>query len=220
MYSQGMAVVAPITRSRRWNTDGEAGARERILDAASRLFYEEGIQAVGIQRIIEEANTVKASLYAHFKSKDELVAAYLQREYDRARVEVEALLRGLTGRRKVLRLFDALAEAMAQPGFCGCTYSNAAVEIVALDHPATPIVHAYRAWWSDLMIGLVREAGAASPEKVGAAALLLFEGAQAAGRLGQGTQAGRDARWAVERLLDQGARRKKGIRRKSSTPQK
>ncbi len=208
MYSQGMAVVAPITRSRRWKTDGEAGARERILDAASRLFYEEGIQAVGIQRIIEEANTVKASLYAHFKSKDELVAAYLQREYDRARVEVEALLQGLTGRRKFLRLFDALAEAMAQPGFCGCTYSNAAVEIVALDHPATPIVHAYRAWWSDLMIGLVREAGAASPEKVGAAALLLFEGAQAAGRLGQGTQAGRDARWAVERLLDQSVRRK------------
>ncbi len=97
---------------------------------------------------------------------------------------------------------------MAQPGFCGCRYSNAAVEIVALDHPATPIVQAYRAWWSELMIGLVSEAGAASPEKVGAAALLLFEAAQAAGRLGQGTQAARDARWAVERLLDQGVRRK------------
>ena len=203
-----MAVVAPITRSRRGKTDGEAGARERLLDAASRLFYEEGIQAVGIQRIIEEANTVKASLYAHFKSKDDLVAAYMQREYDRARVGVEALLRGLTGRRKLLRLFDALAEATAQPGFCGCTYCNAAVEIVALDHPATPIVHAYRAWWSELMIGLVREAGAASPEKVGAAVLLLFEGAQAAGRFGQGTQAVKDARWAVERLLDQGVRRK------------
>ena len=59
-----MAVIAPITRSRRGRTDGEAGARERLLDAASRLFYEEGIQAVGIQRIIEEANTAKASLYA------------------------------------------------------------------------------------------------------------------------------------------------------------
>jgi len=203
-----MAVVAPITRSRRGKTDGEAGARERILDAASRLFYEEGIQAVGIQRIIEEANTVKASLYAHFKSKDDLVAAYLQREYDRARVEVEALLQGLTGRRKLLRLFDALAEAMAQPGFCGCTYCNASVEIIALDHPATPIARAYRAWLSQVMISLVREAGAASPEKVGAAALLLFEAAQAAGGLGQGTQAARDARWAVERLLDQGVRRK------------
>jgi len=203
-----MAVAAPIARSRRGRTDGAAGARERILDAASRLFYEEGIQAVGIQRIIEAANTVKASLYAHFKSKDELIAAYLQREYDRARVSVEALLQGLTGRRALLRLFDSLAEAMARPGFCGCTYSNAAVEIIALDHPATPIVRAFRAWWSELMIGLVREAGVASPEKVGAAALLLFEGAQAAGRLGQGTQAARDARWAVERLLDQGVRRK------------
>jgi AcrR family transcriptional regulator len=203
-----MAVAAPITRSRRGKTDGEAGARERILNAASRLFYEEGIQAVGIQRIIEAANTVKASLYAHFKSKDELVAAYLQHEYDRARVSVEALLQGLTGRRALLQLFDSLAEAIAQPGFCGCTYSNAAVEIIALDHPATPIVRAYRAWWSELMIGLVREAGVASPEKVGAAALLLFEGAQAAERLGQGTQAARDARWAVERLLDQSVRRK------------
>jgi len=202
-----MAVVAPITRARRGKAAGEAGARERLLDAASRLFYAEGIQAVGIQRIIEEANTVKASLYAHFKSKDDLVAAYMQREFDRARVEVEALLQGLTGRRKLLRLFDSLAEAMGQPGFCGCTYTNAAVEIIALDHPATPIVHAYRAWWSQLMIGLVRETGAASPEKVGAAALLLFEGAQAAGRLGQGPQAVKDARWAVERLLDQSVRR-------------
>ncbi len=96
---------------------------------------------------------------------------------------------------------------MAQPGFCGCTYSNAAVEIIALDHPATPIVYAYRAWLSELMIELVREAGAASPEKDGAAALLLFEGAQAAGRLGQGTQAVKDARWAVEQLLDHGVRR-------------
>ena len=60
LYSQDMAVVAPITRARRGKTDGEAGARERILDAASRLFYAEGIQAVGIQRIIEQANTVKA----------------------------------------------------------------------------------------------------------------------------------------------------------------
>src|SRR5258705_2106869 len=116
-----MAVVAPITRSRRGKTDGEVGARERILDAASRLFYQEGIQAVGIQRIIEEANTVKASLYAHFKSKDDLVAAYMQREFDRARVEVEALLQALTGRRKLLRLVDSLAEAMLQPGSCGCT---------------------------------------------------------------------------------------------------
>jgi len=203
-----MAVVTPITRSRRGKTDGEAGARERLLDAASRLFYEEGIQAVGIQKIIEEANTVKASLYAHFKSKDELVAAYLQREYDRAQVDVETLLQGLTGRRKLLRLFDALAEAMAQPGFCGCAYCNASVEIIARDHPATPIARAYRAWWSQFMIGLVREAGAASPEKVGAAALLLFEAAQTAGRLGQGTQAVKDARWAVERLLDHGVRRK------------
>ena len=58
-------------------TDLSPGVEDRLVATASELFYREGIRAVGIQRVIEEAGVAKASLYAHFESKDELVAACL-----------------------------------------------------------------------------------------------------------------------------------------------
>src|SRR6201996_9792456 len=64
-------------------------ARERLLDAADELFYEEGIHIVGIDRVIEKAGVAKASLYSTFGSKDELVRAYLTRRYQRRRARIE-----------------------------------------------------------------------------------------------------------------------------------
>lgn len=60
-------------------------ARERLLETATRLFYAEGIHTVGIDRIIAEAGIAKATFYRHFKTKEDLVVAYLEREYDRQR---------------------------------------------------------------------------------------------------------------------------------------
>ena len=57
-------------------------ARRRLLDTATRLFYEAGIHAVGIDRIIAEAGVAKATFYNHFPSKDDLVVAYIE-EQDR-----------------------------------------------------------------------------------------------------------------------------------------
>src|SRR5579875_3011870 len=104
-------------------------ARERLVDVASRLFYAEGIRAVGVDRVIAEAGVAKATLYAHFASKDELVAAYLERQsaWWAAAVDGRADPRGgLLAR--VLTPFDVLAERAASPGYRGCPFINAAAE--------------------------------------------------------------------------------------------
>src|ERR1700674_6067860 len=76
LYSQGMAPQRNVAS----RPEPSLGVEDRLVATASELFYREGVRAVGIQRVIEEAGVAKASLYAHFDSKDELVAAYKTRE--------------------------------------------------------------------------------------------------------------------------------------------
>src|ERR1700755_125967 len=83
-----MATKAPATERR--------SARERLLAAAEELFYGEGINTVGIDRIIERAGVAKASLYSNFKSKDELVRAYLVVRHESRKAQIQAKLAGLT----------------------------------------------------------------------------------------------------------------------------
>ena len=71
------------------------GARERILDAAAELFYRQGIRAVGVDMVVEHAGVAKASLYHHFRTKDELAAAVLRRRDERWRV-VDAIWPGFS----------------------------------------------------------------------------------------------------------------------------
>src|SRR5262245_30237716 len=86
-----------------------AGVGERILNTATHLFYREGVRAVGIQRVIDEAGIAKASLYAHYGSKDDLVAACLVKHGAAARETFTARVSapGLDARARLLALFDA-----------------------------------------------------------------------------------------------------------------
>ncbi len=107
--------------------------RGRLLDVAARLFYAEGIHAVGIDRVIAEASVAKATLYAHFPSKADLVAAYLAR---RSQEWVEANEARLSeqpegGVGALVALFDLLYEETLRPAFRGCPFINAAAEFPA-----------------------------------------------------------------------------------------
>ena len=110
-------------------TRPSGSARDRLLDAADDLFYEEGIHSVGIDRVIERAGVAKATLYSTFGSKDELVRAYLERRHElwRARM-LSGLERFDTPRERLLGVFDVLAETAAAPGFRGCAFVNASAE--------------------------------------------------------------------------------------------
>src|SRR5687767_10645542 len=97
-------------------TAAKASARERLLEAADELFYSEGIQTVGIDRVIEHAGVAKASLYNTFKSKEGLVCAYLEHRFARRRDRVaRAMTRFRTPREQVLGVFDALGETFTDP---------------------------------------------------------------------------------------------------------
>lgn len=159
-------------------TTHKPSARERLLAAADELFYSEGTNTVGIDRVIEHAGVAKASLYKHFRSKDELILAYLGGRHDAWLHELGAVIEAHAGspRDQLLAIYDAQARLFAQPGFAGCAFGNAAAEVA----PGSPIAQAaddFRAWLNDLFAGLVAGLGVADPARLTRRLVLLYDGA-------------------------------------------
>src|SRR5260370_40715345 len=121
-------------------------ARQRILEPADRLFYQEGIRAVGIDRIIAEAGVAKMTLYTHFPSKDDLILAVLKhREEGVLGFFRSAMERhGKKTRGQLRAFFAALKEWFESPGFRGCAFINAAVELADAAHPGAEFVRGHR----------------------------------------------------------------------------
>src|SRR5580698_9327965 len=106
-----------------------AAARARLLAAASELFYAEGVQSVGIDRVIEHAGVAKATLYSAFGSKEELIRAYLLgRHVEREARMNRELARFDNPRERLLGVFDVLGDSIAGPTFHGCAFINASAE--------------------------------------------------------------------------------------------
>jgi AcrR family transcriptional regulator len=157
-----------------------AKARERIVDAATRLFYAEGIQATGIHRIIAEADVAPMTLYRHFGGKDELVAAtlerwsgqwlgWLRREVDRGSQEPGARLEGL---------WDALEKWFASEGFRGSYIANAASELRSRqDHPAQRAIAEHQRDFRGLLEDLVQRSDAVEVTVVATELQVLIDGA-------------------------------------------
>src|SRR5712691_5868316 len=113
--------------------DGAAkrSPRARLLQAASELFYAEGVQSVGIDRVIERAGVAKASLYSTFGSKEELVRAYLDERHTRILGRLRAAVDAVDPAdpaERILAVFDAQAELFRAPDFHGCAFAAAAAE--------------------------------------------------------------------------------------------
>lgn len=184
-------------------TEHRSSARERLLAAANELFYAEGVQTVGIDRIIERAGVAKASLYNIFGSKEELVAAYLASRHDRtARVLTEAIDSVDDPRQKILAVFDAQAQQYQQPDFNGCAFIAASTEA-----PSRGLVKQaadqFRAWVLAMFTDLAKQAGAPNPVSLGRQLHLIYDGAGLAGRMDHHDPGiAPNAREAVQALLD------------------
>ncbi|WP_243088824.1 TetR/AcrR family transcriptional regulator [Streptomyces sp. 891-h] len=164
------------------------GAR-KILDAASALFYERGITAVGVDLIAKEAGTTKKTLYDRFGGKDALIAAYL-RERDRrwrswltSWVDTQAPGTG-TGPgpgpgpgERLLATFDALAEWTRQHNPRGCGFVNAAAELPDPAHPGRRVINEQKLWLRGYLYELAVASGADEPDRLADELALLHEGA-------------------------------------------
>ncbi|UGT41032.1 TetR/AcrR family transcriptional regulator [Nocardia yamanashiensis] len=173
-------------------------ARERLLDTATRLFYAEGIHTVGIDRIIAEAGIAKATFYRHFKTKEDLVVAYLIREYERQRGVLEAVPGD--GVDSIAAIFERLGELSCGPGFRGCPFLNAAVEFPDPGHTVRKVVDDYRAWFRDLMADRLTAAGHGDPEGTARALLLTRDGVAVSGGVGDAETVRAGVRTALAHL--------------------
>jgi AcrR family transcriptional regulator len=176
-------------------------ARERLLEAANELIYEEGVHTVGIDRVIERAGVAKASLYNTFGSKDELVRAYLEDRHARMAARITRHLERYTDPRdRLLGVFEAQGELFAEPTFRGCAFVSASAE-----SPGDAVSRAsddYRGWVRGLLAGLAREAGAADPEQLGRQLHMIYDGASLSARMDRDPAASVTARAAAAALLD------------------
>ncbi|MBW8794352.1 MAG: TetR/AcrR family transcriptional regulator [Streptomyces sp.] len=177
-------------------------ARERLLSAANELFYAEGVQTVGIDRIIERAGVAKASLYNTFGGKEQLVRAYLDARHTRLS---ERLLRAVdaagTPRDRLLAVFDAQADLLAQQNYHGCAFVAASAEAKhgsAIEEASDTA----RAWIRALFTRLARDAGAPDPEALAHQLHLLYDGGGVSARMDRDPSAGSAAREAAGVLID------------------
>jgi AcrR family transcriptional regulator len=176
--------------------------RERLLDAADELFYKEGIQSVGIDRVIERAKVAKASLYSTFGSKDELAKAYLARRHERRQERIaESLSKHHTPRARLLGIFEVLAEIAANPSFRGCAFVNARAEAKP-GSPLETVCDQTRAWTHSLFESLAKAAGAPDPYALANDLVLLYDGAMASARMDGDATAPLRAKAIAAQLLD------------------
>ncbi|MCS0600781.1 TetR/AcrR family transcriptional regulator [Streptomyces sp. LP11] len=188
-------------------TDGTSTseARARLLDTATRIFYAEGIHSVGVDRIIAEAQVTRATLYRHFKGKEELILSYLQQADHGIRGQVAAVrAQGLSAADTVRAVSRGIAEGIQSSGFRGCAFLNAAAEYPDPAHPVHQAVLAHRQWFLETATRLLEDAGCAPADAAGRHFVMLRDGAMAAGCLFDPTLICETFLRGVEGLLNTG----------------
>ena len=165
------------TLARRRQTAARS-ARDRILATADRLFYSNGIQAIGVQRLLEESDVTRVTFYRHFPSKDDRVLAYLDRRGQLAKAAVQRILDAHPGDpRGALRAWQvAFTEDGQVDEYRGCTFVNAAAEYGQPDHPVRLMAIGQRRWVNQVTETLLIEAGHPEPQAATRALMALRTG--------------------------------------------
>jgi AcrR family transcriptional regulator len=153
--------------------------RERILETASGLFYREGVRAVGVDLVVAEAGVAKTSLYRHFRTKDDLIAAFLEREdKDFWRTWDEVTRRHPDDPTGELQAhMDWIGERVGRPKYRGCPQLNVAAEFPQAEHPARLVATAHKLELRRRLLDIAQRMGVARSEELAGQLTVLINGA-------------------------------------------
>jgi len=182
----------------------ETGVREKILDTASRLFFEQGYNLTGINQIIEEADIARGSLYNHFKSKNELLMTYLREAEVKWYANLDAFLRPIKDpRKKLLALFDYRMAMQEKSGFAGCRFVKLGAEVSRDQSDVLAVLANHKRRFKDVIRSLAQEVDVKSPftaDTLAETIFLMIEGATIIGSLQKDDTHTRDAKKIISDL--------------------
>ncbi|MEM9162712.1 MAG: TetR/AcrR family transcriptional regulator, partial [Cyanobacteria bacterium P01_F01_bin.4] len=152
--------------------------KEHILEVAGNLFYQHGIHAVGIDRVIAEAGIAKTSLYRYFSSKDELVKAYLQQRDERFWRELENALADCTNQpqAQLIGMIDWIAQLLEKPTCYGCPFLLTVSEFPEPEHPARQVIESHKQRLCDHIATLAQLAKLKHPQALAGQLMLIIDG--------------------------------------------
>ncbi len=186
-------------------TERKSSARQRLLGTAEKLFYSEGVRAVGVDRIIAEADVAKTTLYSHFPSKDDLILAALEkRETDIDEMFEKAIQRSVQkGGTRLEGFFAALKKWFQQSGFRGCSFINAAVELADRSHQASQFASAHKQRFHAKIHEIIeQDYNATTAKAISPAISLLVEGAIVTAVLEGSAKSADTAKAAAMQMID------------------
>jgi len=178
----------------------ESDTAARVLATAARLFYAHGVRAVGVEWVVSESGVAKTSLYRHFHTKDDLVAAFLEREDHEFWTQWDEVVTGARGdpMRELMALLDWIGQRVSRNGYRGCPQINVAAEFSDPAHPARKIRARHKAAMFERLKALVSRISPRRADDVAHQIALLIDGAF--------TSDGRLTRAGATRILQAAAR--------------
>jgi AcrR family transcriptional regulator len=180
----------------------DSRTRPALLDAANRLFYRDGVGAVGVDEVAAASGLSKPTLYRHFDSKEALVAAYLEQRHERLTAELCAAIESAPRERRPVAVIDWFCASLLEPGFNGCAFVRAYAE-----NPRDLVTRKRLRRRKQVLLETIaracRDAGAVQPDELATQLALIIEGATtlayATGELRQAADGARAVAAAVLR---------------------
>lgn len=164
--------------------DAVANVRERILSAASELFYREGTRAVGVDLIVERSGVAKTSLYRHFATKDDLIEAFLRREdedfwrhWDQVSAEYPD-----SPEQELDAQLQWIGDRIGRVGYRGCPQINIAAEYSDESHPARKVAVAHKAELRRRLGRIAQAMNLPDPDRFALEMAIVIDGALSSGR--------------------------------------